>query len=365
MSVILFIIILFVLVLVHELGHFVVAKLFGIRVDEFGFGYPPRAIKLFRWKETDITLNWLPFGGFVKIFGEDPNDENTNGPDRERSFVHKPKYAQALVLLAGVAMNFILGWLLLSAGFMTGIPTSTTGAPEGAQVQNVSLMVTSVLSGTPAEKAGIKPGDSIVSLSEGKQTLTSPAVETVQKFIQASTGEVTVGLSRAGAPITVLVTPTTSEKTGDKKAIGIAMDMVGTLKLSFFASLREGFTSAIDMCGAIVGTFAKLIHDAVLGKADLSQVTGPVGIVGVVGDAYRIGFVYLVSLTALISLNLTIINLIPFPALDGGRLLFVIIESIIRRPIPSKIANVFNIVGFGILILFMLVVTYHDIVRLI
>lgn len=143
------------------------------------------------------------------------------------------------------------------------------------------------------------------------------------------------------------------------------MDMVGTLKLPFFASLFEGLKTAGGMTGQIVHTFGTLIRDAVLGKADLSQVTGPVGIVGVVGDAYRIGFVYLISLTALISLNLTVINLIPFPALDGGRLLFVLIEAVTRRKIPVKAANILNVIGFALLILFMLVVTYHDIVKLV
>lgn len=363
MSVILFILILFVLVLVHELGHFLVARLFKIRVDEFGFGYPPRAAKLFRWKETDFTLNWLPFGGFVKIFGEDPTEENTNGPDKERSFVHKPWYAQALVLVAGVVMNFVLGWVLLSIGFMAGIPTSVGSTPQTDKVQNVSLMITSVSPGSPAAESGVKPGDAIVSLVSGSESISEPSIEEVQKFVKSHADDaMLLTISRKE---TVEVLKLTPELIDGKPAIGIAMDMVGTLKLPFFASLFEGLKTAGGMTGQIVHTFGTLIRDAVLGKADLSQVTGPVGIVGVVGDAYRIGFVYLISLTALISLNLTVINLIPFPALDGGRLLFVLIEAVTRRKIPVKAANILNVIGFALLILFMLVVTYHDIVKLV
>ena len=127
MSIIIFLIILLVLVLVHEAGHFFLAKRFGIRVDEFGFGFPP---KLFgkKWGETEYTLNLLPLGGFVKIFGETPDDENINGPDSARSFVNKAKWKQAVVLVAGIAMNFLLAWVLFSFGFMSGLPTSASQA---------------------------------------------------------------------------------------------------------------------------------------------------------------------------------------------------------------------------------------------
>ncbi len=157
MSVVLFIVILFVLVLVHELGHFVVAKKFGVRVDEFGFGYPPRAARLFKKGETEYTLNWLPFGGFVKIFGEDPNDESANGPDSSRALVNKPRYQQALVLVAGVVCNWILAWILLSVGFMSGLPAAiSSDSSKDQHIQDVSFRITQVVKGSPADTAGIK-----------------------------------------------------------------------------------------------------------------------------------------------------------------------------------------------------------------
>ena len=170
MPILIFIIILLVLVLVHEAGHFFVAKKFGIRVDEFGFGFPP---KLFgkKYGETEYTLNALPLGGFVKIFGENPDEENTNGPDAKRSFVNKPKWQQALVLFAGIFANFLLAWLLLSFGFMSGLPTSVGSEPKGYALEDVHLVVVSVSKDFPAEVAGLKSGDKINSLMSGNDSL--------------------------------------------------------------------------------------------------------------------------------------------------------------------------------------------------
>lgn len=366
MSIFLFIVILFVLVLVHELGHFVVAKLFGIRVDEFGFGYPPRAAKLFSWRGTLFTLNWLPFGGFVKIFGEDPTEESTTGPEKNKSFVNKPKYVQALVLVAGITMNFLLGWVLLFIGYTTGLPTAVGTEPAGSVVVAPELTITGVEKGKPAELAGLIPGDVVLKLQATDTTVETPNVEKIKAFISDHGDKpVTVTIRRVAEEKTITVTPKAGTVEGQKAGVGVSLDMIGRLHLPWYQAITQGFRAAYTMTYNIFITFVHMIYDLVRGQGNLSQVTGPVGIVGVVGDAYKIGFVYLLSLAALISLNLTVINLIPFPALDGGRLLFVAIESIIRRPIPAKIANAFNIVGFGLLILLMLVVTFHDVVRLV
>ncbi len=256
MSIVVFLIILFVLVLVHEFGHFWMAKSFNIKVDEFGFGFPP---KLFGIKkgETEYTFNLLPIGGFVKIFGENPNEENTNGPDSARSFVNKPKYKQAIVLLAGVFANFLLAFILFSAVLM-----------------------------------------------------------------------------------------------------------LGTAKMSLYPAVLKGMKVTLFITKNTVLGLYTLIVDGLQGKGSLESITGPVGLVGMIGSAYKSGFTYLLSFTALISVNLTIINLLPFPALDGGRLFFLLIEKIKGSRINPKITNTANIVGFCILIFIMLLVTYHDVVKL-
>lgn len=369
MNILIFFIILLVLVLVHEAGHFFTAKSFGIRVDEFGFGFPP---KLFGIKkgETEYSFNLLPIGGFVKIFGENPDDENTNGPDASRSFVNKPRWQQAIVLFAGVFMNFILAWLLFSFGFMSGLPTSVGAEVKGYELQNVRLVVVSVTPNSPAEKAGLKSGDKLMNVKSGEDAVTNGlTADNIKSFILShSNREIEISYIRGnkGGDLVVAdrvyVTPTSE---GDSVPhIGIAMDQIGIEKLPFFSALREGMRLNLFITKSTALGLYTLIADGIRGHGSLSSVTGPVGIVGMVGDAYEFGFVYLLSFAALISINLAIINLLPFPALDGGRLFFLLIEKIKGSRLNPKFANTANMVGFVILIFLMVVVTYHDITKL-
>jgi regulator of sigma E protease len=364
MSILLFIIILAVLILVHEFGHFIVAKKFGIRVDEFGIGFPP---KLYGKKlgETEYTINLLPFGGFVKIFGENPDEESTHGPDRARSFVHKPKYVQAAVLVAGVFFNLLLAWILISVGFMAGLPTSSQSVQMRQTIQDSRLVVTEVLKNSPAEKSGIVSGDKILALSSGESSLTEVSPETFQAFVGSHSSEtIQVHLVRKGDEKIIAVTPAQGVLEG-KPAVGIAMDMIGVVRLPLNLALVEGGKLALKYTGETFKGLYVLFHDAILGKADMSAVSGPVGIVSMVGNASHLGFVYLLTLTALISINLAVINVLPIPALDGGRLFFLLLEVIKRSPIKPKIANTAHAVGFVALILLILVITFHDVMKLV
>ena len=167
MNLLIFLLALSILVLVHEFGHYIMAIKCGIAVEEFGLGLPPR-IWGFKKGETIYSLNWLPFGGFVKIFGEDPTEEDICGPDRARCFVNRPRKIQALVLLAGVTANILLTWLLISFNLSLGLPVATTGLPKGLTTQNNALMVVSVLDNSPAKEAGLKAGDRLLSLQSEK-----------------------------------------------------------------------------------------------------------------------------------------------------------------------------------------------------
>jgi regulator of sigma E protease len=367
MSIIIFILILLILVVSHEFGHFIVAKKSGIRVDEFSFGFPP---KLFGKKigETTYNFNLLPLGGYVKIFGENPDEDSISGPDSKRSFVNKPKYIQAAVLFAGVTMNFLVAWLLLSVGFMSGLPTSVGALPDGAILTNQALTITSVLPKSPAEIGGLKTGDKISSLTTATDStllLSSDiSAETLQSFVKKhGNEEVKVSLIRANEKIDITVIPKIAEKS-DTAMIGISMDTIGTLQLPVHKAIWEGLKLTSNLAVSTIVGFYNLIHSALIGQGDMSTLTGPVGIVGVVGDAAKFGFIYLLSFTALISINLAVINLIPFPALDGGRLLFLLIEKIKGSRIKPQVANIVNMVGFGILMLLMVMITYHDIVKL-
>lgn len=382
MTVIIFLIVLAVLIFVHELGHFIFARLCGIRVDAFKLGFGP---KIFAWKrgETEYGLNLIPFGGYVKIFGEDPNEENMRGPDAARSFVNKSRWKQAIVLAAGVLFNFLFAWLLYTGAFASGVTATTDGFEKYARdFSNPRVMVTYVDPTSPAAKAGIETGDVITgvkvpaTVNSSSNSATSFSrelggsgnpldISAIQKVINESNGApVVVTYTRAGLNASATATPVTG-LVSDKYAIGIAMDNVVDLRLPFFTAIGEGLHyTGVMIKETAIGLYT-FIANIFRGSANFSDVTGPVGIAGIVGNAAELGFLYLVMITALISINLGVINLIPFPALDGGRILFVAIEGIVRRRIPAKFTVVVNTIGFALLMLLMIVVTFKDVTKLI
>ena len=378
MALIIFIVILSILIIVHEVGHFAVARFFGIRVDEFGLGYPPKAKKLFSWRGTDFTLNWLPFGGFVKIFGEDGVDQEEQNLSSENSsdiptghgqnflqkdstppadsFVAKNRGIQASVLVAGVVMNFVFAWFLISLGFLIGMPSSAT---ESFPIENAQTTITAVLPNSPAQIAGLKPGDVIISANRGDM-LAGETARDVASFIAEGEGTMVFSILRGGETESVSINPEFNNDL-DKPVIGVAMDEIGIAKLPVHKAVWQGLKTSGELTIYTAQALWGLISDALRGNPSLAGLAGPVGLVGIVGDASTLGFAYLISLTALISINLVLVNLLPFPALDGGRLLFVLIESVSRKKIPPKIGNVLNNLGFLILILLMVLVTVHDI----
>ncbi len=359
MSIIIFIIILSALIIVHELGHFLVAKKFGIKVEEFGLGFPPRAKELFKWKGTPFTLNWLPFGGFVKIFGESPVETEVVVPLESvasDNFQSKNRGIQSAVLVAGVVGNFLFAWFLFSLGFVIGLPAP---ADFSFPIENARTVITTVLPASPASEAGLKSGDAIVSLSrEGVYSAISP--EEASSFITQSLTSLVFEVERNGQISTKTVTPKEGI-IGDKPAVGISMDIIGIVQLPPHQALWHGLKTTSELTLLTGQAIGKFIFQALGGRADLSGVAGPVGIVGMVGDIRELGFSYLVTFTALISINLAIINLLPFPALDGGRLFFTGIEAITRRSIPPRIFNAINALGFAFLILLMVLITIQDV----
>ncbi|PIP73532.1 MAG: RIP metalloprotease RseP [Candidatus Lloydbacteria bacterium CG22_combo_CG10-13_8_21_14_all_47_15] len=364
MTIIIFILILALLILVHELGHFLVAKKAGVKVPEFGLGFPPKILGK-KIGETEYTLNLIPFGGFVKIVGENA-EEDIPPEDRPRSFMVQPKAVQAAIIVAGVSFNWLFAWILLSAGFMSGLPASTETVAREAFVGEPVLTITSVLPGSPAAESGLRAGDEILAFSsngDGIQDIKE--VVMAQDFI-ASHGNNALGVLYRrgdGAPAFAEAVPEAGIVEG-KQAIGITMSVLGIAKYSLPDALWEGLRTTSHLTVAIATGLFELMTDLVRGNADLSGIAGPVGIAGMVGEASTLGFIHLLTFTALISINLAIINLVPFPALDGGRLLFIVIEAIKGSPISQKVTQVANTVGFVLLIGLMLLVTYNDIARL-
>ncbi len=357
MTVVIFLIVLAILIFVHELGHFLFARMAGIRVDEFALGFGPKIFS-FKKGETVYALNLIPFGGYVKIFGENPDEESIIGKDSGRSFVHAKKIHQILTLSAGVLFNFIFAWILITLSFNFGVLASYESYPKYTNLMSdPRITITYVSENSPAQKSGLKPGDAILGFKN---------INDIQDFINKSEGkEIQFKIIRDNeVEKNITLLPEKGIVEG-KYAIGIAMDNTAILKLPFLISIIEGGKLTLDMMVKTVTGFFDLIAGIFNGKSSLKSVTGPVGIASMVGDAARLGFNYLLMFTAVISINLGIINIMPFPALDGGRILFVLIETIIRRPIKPSIANTINTIGFGLLMLLIVIVTYRDIAKLV
>lgn len=370
MSILLFLIVLLFLVTVHEFGHFIIAKKSGIRVDEFAFGFPPKLWSK-KWGETTYAFNLLPLGGYVKIYGEDAANLDPSDPDMKRSFAAKPRYIQSAVLLGGILFNFLAAWVLFSIMLMVGVSASVD--PDHplrfGKLQDIHVIATEVREGSPAQKAGVHVGDSLVSVRATGDAgaflhadIDSP--DTLIDFVKGGQGvPLVLTVNRDGEPVEINITPEVDTNLG-RPIIGVSPDSVGTLRLNPFYAVLEGAVRTKDYTILITTGIFDFFAQAFRGEADMEQVAGPVGIVKQVGIAADMGFMHVLLITAVISINLAVINLLPIPGLDGGRLFFVVIESIIRRPLPSKAVAYVNLAGFGALMLLMIFVTYHDIVKL-
>lgn len=362
MSVLLFFLVIFVLVLVHEFGHFWTAKKTGMRVDEFGIGFPPKVASI-KKGETEYSFNLLPIGGFVRIFGEDAADAE-HAPDRARSFVAKKPWQQTLVLIAGVTANILFAWLLFVVVLMMGVPTAVDESQASADAR---LVVSEVLPDSPAATAGVPRGAVLTSVSDATGETIPLTISAFQAFTSQHAEEpLSVTYIASGVTKDITITPAAGVLADqpDRAVVGVALAMVDTVSEPFFSALWKGTVQTYDTFIAVTIGLATLIADSITLKADLSSVAGPVGIVGLVGDAAQFGIASLLLFTALISVNLAVINLLPFPALDGGRLLFVAIEVLKGSPLNPKWVARINATGFIILILLMVAVTYSDIAKL-
>jgi regulator of sigma E protease len=373
MSILLVLAILVFLIVVHELGHFLVAKWSKVRVDEFGIGYPPRAFTFGTWGGTEYTLNWLPFGGFVKLFGEDGKDGIAK-KDKGQTFFAAPKWKQALILIAGVVGNLLAAWLLFAGAFALGAPAQVADGTPGSRV-----VVSAVIADSPAEFAGVAIGDEIKSIIalDGKSGLAEITPTGVAEFVQEYGGKplvftyerivVTEENKRIVEAGVATVTPAHGvlPDSSGRPALGIAMVSVSDDSMPFWKAL--GYS--IPYTGAALVEVSKelwrLASQALTGQGNLAGVVGPIGLVDVVDQTTPYGIGRVMALAAFISINLVIINLLPIPALDGGRLLFLGIESVIRRPLPEMIMRIVNTIGFALIILLMIGVTYNDVARLI
>ncbi len=347
------------LIVVHELGHFIAAKIARVRVEELGIGYPPRAFTFGRLGDTEYTLNWIPFGGFVRLYGDVGEGEHGRG-----SFVDANRAVQAVILIAGVAMNVLVAWALFVVALHVGIPRVVDAPAEGEVVR---LMVANVIPGSPADSAGIAAGDEIIGLEDEDVVLTSLTPEAFSNFVRAHPGEpVTLTYRHGGDMKTADIIPAHAvvpEATG-RPALGIGIVLVSSQPLLWGDAAIEAFGTTRDAFITVLHRLWSIVQRAARGMPALSEIVGPIGLVEVVGDAAEHGAGNVLELAAFISVNLAIINLIPILALDGGRLVLLGFESLARRSAPKLALQMLNALGIVLIIVLMVTVTYNDVVRL-
>ncbi len=375
MAIFIFILILGFLVFVHELGHFLVAIRNGIKADEFGFGFPPRVFGYFRdekngkWKfvfgnkrveseNTIYSMNWIPLGGFVKIKGEDGE-----GKQEKDSFAGKSAWTRVKVLGAGVAMNFLLAWVLFAIVFFIGAPEAVN---DNVSAKSSKVQISQILKNTPAMEMGIKVGDEITGLcaKEKKNCFKVAKVSEVQNFISENKGvEIVMQIERGGETLELKGAPRV-DYPADQGSLGISLARTAIVEYSFFQSIGKGFMTVVNFVWMILVALFALIKMLFVKSSVPIDIAGPVGIAILTKQVAALGLVYILQFAAILSINLGIINALPFPALDGGRIFFILIEKIKGSPVSKNFEQAAHTVGFLLLIVLMLFVTFRDISNL-
>lgn len=337
------------LIVLHELGHFILAKLFGVKVEEFGIFLPPRLIGK-KIGETIYSLNLLPFGAFVKLYGEEGSIEDV------RSFSEKPIWQRALIIVGGVVTFWIISIILLSIVMGLGVSVGVSDEENGTLV-DPKVQVLAVTPDSPAEIAGIKIGDTLKQFNKVKE---------VQEFSEKYAGqEVTLIIERGKEVFEVNLVPRL-DASEDKGAIGILLVRTAIKSYPWYQAPVKGIEATIASTETIVITLAEVLGDFFTGKGlpPGVQLVGPVGIGSLMIQFAELGINYYLHFVAIISIYLAIFNILPIPALDGGKLIFLGIEAVKKKPVSPKIEQKITAVFFALLIVLIIWVTVNDIIRL-
>ncbi|HLY14726.1 MAG TPA: RIP metalloprotease [Candidatus Limnocylindrales bacterium] len=362
-TIIIFVTVLTVIVVIHEAGHFFTARLARIRVHEFGIGFPPRAKVLASRGETIYTLNWLPIGGFVRLEGEDGDS------DDPRSFVRAPLLVKVIVLVAGVAMNLVLAFVIFFAIALLATP-------------RVGVTFTTVQPGSPAATVGLQPGERIDTVN-GATYEAFGGRTAVDDFYSLAGQTVTLGVHRAdGSSAQVSVALRSQAAIDAVNNANIASgnpDREGPLGISGLAavptgayvghdlvsSIQTGLNETSNALGLIANGLGQLGSSIINHPTERPPVTGPVGIAQDVGTVFwDLGPIYLLYIAALLSANLALVNILPFPPLDGGRVLFLLIRRVVGNRFSVRAEQLTYLAGFGLLMAFLVWITYFDLTNL-
>jgi len=373
-TIILFLLILGVIVFFHELGHFVMAKLYNVKVEEFALGFPP---KIFGVKkgETEYRLNWVPLGGYCKIVGEDGEEK-----ENPRSFGSRSIFQRFQIISAGVLMNFFLAFVIFSFIFMIGFPQDITGKDlsiikagenssqasviineENAKsVKDIKIQISEIVEDSPADKAEMKIGDTVVQVDNKKIN----SIEDLQNYTQENLGKpMMLSITRGKESFTKEIIPRENYPE-DEGAMGVSLAQTAVVSYSFLEAIKQGFEYTVHLTIFIIMAFAGIIWGLITTGKTVAEVSGPVGIAIMTQQAAAMGFLTVLNFTALISVNLAIINALPLPALDGGRMVFLLIEKIKGSPLNQQWEAKANNAGFMLLMALMLIVTFKDVAKL-
>ena len=362
-TIIVFLLILSILVLIHEAGHFFVAKFFKIKVEEFGFGLPPRAFGI-KFGETLYSINWLPIGGFVKLYGEDeagagrvkrdlkPDISHKPSANLDRAFFSRPLWQRATVVVAGVFMNFLLAVLIISYLFSAvGVPMATD-----------KVLISNIVKGAPADKAGLKVGDIVQEINNTSVKSPTQIVDITKKYLGK---QMTVKVKTAKGNVEILTLIPRKNYPSDQGPMGVAISQeVITRKYPWYEAPFVGTKEVIKDSGLIIVGLATVVTQLIISGSVPQDVAGPVGIAQLTGKVVDIGPYAVLSFMALLSLNLAIINILPIPALDGGRLLFIVIEAVTRKKVSSVVESYAHTIGMAILLGLIALITFHDLFRI-
>ena len=342
-----------VLILVHELGHFYVAIWLKVKVEEFGFGFPPRVFSRVK-NGIKYSINALPFGGFVKIFGE-----QGEGQESSESFASRPARHRFAILAAGVLMNFVLAWVLFSIGAWVGAPQVSDEPSSGLPVSIIT-----VLPHSPAEARGLRFGDQILEMRGIGVSLRVEQEKDVSDFVDGFRGEEVIMVIKRGEDIKeITITPRAQVPAGEGP-LGISMGRLTTSRVAWYVAPLVGGKILLQTFAAIVGGLWTVVTQLIWHGRAATAVSGPVGIYFFGRDVQALGLSYVLQFVGMLSVNLGVLNALPIPALDGGRMFFILIEKIrgVRmNPLTEARAHT---IGFALLILLMAVVTYKDIATL-
>ncbi len=342
------------LIILHELGHFVFAKKFGVKVEEFGIGYPPRLLSK-KIGETVYSLNVLPFGAFVKILGE---EKRTTDP---RSFSAQPIKKRVWIVLGGVLSFWVISAILLSIVMVIGQPVMVGDEESG--VLNPRVQIIGVAPGSPAEETGLKMGDTIEEVLVNNSSVPIFKIFEFQKIVENYKGrEIVLKIKRGKETFETKIVPRLSPPENEGP-IGITLARVGIKKWPWYQAPWQGIKATINLTLGIIQGLGYAVFRAIKGLPTQAQLIGPVGIFALFSQMTKLGTVYFIQMIVLVSLHLAIFNLLPIPVFDGGKLLFLGIEAIRKKPVSERVERNLSAFFFVLLIILMIVVVIKDINR--